>query len=287
MNGATIGLLSGQRCQVESNMEAQEMSNQDQDGLAGDVMQSVGMPEEAGDEVNQSHESAGSASPGENGQDPLYVQKRLKQQKRAHDREMREMHARMADMQSRLPQSQSQAMNPYADEGQPLGVDEQIHKAVSYALQHRDMEERKAKEAQSHAHVQKQYNEMYKHLDSMGDKYDDFHDKVFGEDTQFSPAMRDYAMTLPRSGSGSAGEVLYSLSKNPEELERIAKLHPIDQASEMSKLSHALIRGGENKATSPRPLGQIKNNPVNNSNYSVTDKTPVSELRKRMKAGWK
>ena len=64
-------------------------------------------------------------------------------------------------------------------------------------------------------HVQKQYKELYKHLDTMGDKYDDFHDTVFGDEAQFTPAMRDYSMTFPKKGTGSAGEVLYHLGKNP------------------------------------------------------------------------
>jgi hypothetical protein len=56
----------------------------------------------------------------------------------------------------------------------------------------------------------------------------------------------------------------------------------------MAKLSHALISGGEQKASQPnRPLGQIKSNPVTNS-HVVTDKTPVGSIRQRMKSGnWK
>ena len=54
----------------------------------------------SGDDVQDSeHENTG---------DPLYVQKRLKQQKRAHDREMREMQARMAEMQSQMQPKQDQ-----------------------------------------------------------------------------------------------------------------------------------------------------------------------------------
>ena len=252
-----------------------------QDGQAGEALDGVGVPD------GQPQEEA---ADGSQSQDPLYVQKRLKQQKRAHEREMREMQARMADMQSRLPQQQStqqMPMNPYAQQVQPGSVEDSIQKAVSFALNHKDQEERRAKEAQQAMHVQKQYQQLHKHLDSMGDKYDDFHDVVLGEDARFTPAMRDYSMTLPKTGSGSAGEVLYKLGKNPSELERIANLHPLDQASEMSRLSHALISGGESKGSAPRPLGQIKSNPVSNS-HAVTEKTPIGSIRERMKSGsWK
>jgi hypothetical protein len=265
-------------------MEARNQASQDQDGFADQVNESMGIADEGG-EMGENHESAGH----ESGQDPLYVQKRLKQQKRAHEREMREMHARMADMQSRLPQQSDsqdhQAMNPYADAGNGGSVEEHIHKAVSYALNHRDMEEKRQRDAQQAAHVQKQYQQLHKHLDSMGDKYDDFHDVVYGDDTQFTPAMRDYSMTLPKAGKGSAGEVLYKLGKNPTELDRIRQLHPLDQASEMMKLSHALISGGENKESQPRPLGQIKTNPTSNSSSAVNEKTPIGSIRQRMKSG--
>ncbi len=266
-------------------MEAQEMSSQEQDTLAGQVMDSLGASE-SGDE---SQESAGEGHQTENQSDPLFVQKRLKQQKRVHEREIRDLHARMADLQTRMaPQpSYEQATNPYSAQGQPVGVDEQIHKAVSFALNHRDMEERKAKEMQNQVEMQKQYKDLYKHLDSMGDKYDDFHDTVFGDEAQFTPTMRDYSLTLPKTGKGSAGEVLYNLGKNPSELERISKLSTARQAQELALLSHALIGSADTKSSQPRPLGTIKSNPVTNS-HAITDKTPVGSIRQRMKAGsWK
>jgi hypothetical protein len=262
------------------SMEAQD---QGQDDHAGEVLEDVGVPAE------ESNESSGEAkAEGSQAQDPLYVQKRLKQQKRAHEREIRELHQRINDMQSReyAQPEQSHVSNPYTGQPTPGGVDEQIHKAVSYALQHRDMEERKAKEEEHKAHLHKQYSELDRHLDRTSDKYDDFDDVVRGDHANFTGHMRDASLFLPRTGAGSAGEVLYKLGKNPEELSRIAKLHPLDQAAEMVALSHALINGGENKSSQNRPLGNIKSNPVTNS-PGVNEKTSVSELRKRMRNNWK
>jgi hypothetical protein len=272
----------------ERDMEVQDESTQGQDGLAGQVMENLGVNDEPTSEGMEEHKNQGE---GTHSEETLAVQKRLKSQKRAHEREVRELHARIGDLESRMTQpnhaSHEMPTNPYSAP-QGGGIEEHIHKAVSYALQHKEMEERKAHDAQNAAHVQRQYQDFQKHLDSAGDKYDDFHDVVFGRDTPYTPSMRDYAVTLPRSGSGSAAEVLYKLGKNPEELQRIAKLHPLDQASEMARLSHALISGGEQKApSSNRPLGQIKSNPVTNS-HTITDKTPVGSIRQRMKAGsWK
>lgn len=254
-------------------------SNQDMSGNDKDL--SVGVEGVDGPKEEMHHESEASEGESNKG-DPLYVQKRLKQQRRAHEREIRELQSRIENMQSQLQPNQQQAQEgPYG--GQQAPVDDAIHKAVGYALQQRDMEERRAREAQAQQHIAKQYGELNRHLDQTADKYDDFDDVVRG-DSPFTAHMRDAALMLPKKGSGSAGEVLYKLGKNPEELERIAKLHPVDQAKELVALSHALISGGEQKKESPHPLGQIKSNPVINS-LGVTDKTPISDIRDRMKKG--
>lgn len=256
----------------------------DQDTSVND-MESTGAAEDSGmpTEVANGETQEPQVTQGESNRgDSLAVQKRLKQMKRAHEREMRELYDRMSQMQSQSQPGQSQ--QPYSpQEAQQGGMDDAIHKAVSYALQQRDLEERKARDMQSQQHIAKQYQDLNKHLDSTSDKYDDFDDVVRG-DVPFTAHMRDAALMLPKKGPGSAGEVLYKLGKNPEELSRIAKLHPVDQASELVALSHALISGGENRQSQSRPLGQIKSNPVVNS-AGVNEKTPVSDIRDRMKKG--
>ncbi len=230
-----------------------------------------------------------------NKDDPLYVQKRLKRERRAHEREIRELQARMDQMQSQLQPNQAmqQAQGPQDAMGNPMGnqmgnqggMDDAIHKAVSYALQHKEMEERRARESEAQHHIAKQYQDLNRHLDQTSDKYDDFEDVVRG-DAQFTAHMRDAALMLPKKGPGSAGEVLYRLGKNPEELKRIGQLPAIDQAKELVALSHALISGGEKNQSqsTSRPLGNVKSNPVVNS-MGINDKTPISDIRNRMKQG--
>lgn len=264
--------------------DAQGMSENDKEQLAEDVETSVGEPEGSGDEINQSHESQGHETVG----DPLYVQKRLKQQKRAHEREMREMQARMADMQARMEapkQDQySDANLSHGSQGNPGNIEEAIHKAVSFALQAKDAEERKMKDAATRADIANEYQELQRHLDHTSDKYEDFDEVVRGNRSPFTETIRDTAILLPKQGPGSAGEVLYKLGKNPEDLERISKLPPHKQAAEVVKLSHAMAKGDEQKGSQSRPLGQVKANPVTNS-VGVTDKTPPSQIRALMKAG--
>ncbi len=268
-----------------------EMSEQDnidvnQQLNAENVLESLGEPAEAADEINNPGTLLGTSNNTNGPVDPLFVQKRLKQQSRQHDREMRELQAQMAAMQSQIGQASSgQMMN---NQGGMNSSEDPIQKAVMFALQQRDLQEQQQKQAESASHMQKQYHNLHAHLAYMEDKYEDFRDLVKNDELPITSTMRDYAVTLPKKGNGSAGEVLYHLAKNPDELKRISKLHPVDQAAEMAKLSHALISGGENKITQSRPLiGQIKSSatPVSGG---INDKTPVSSIRAKMKSGtWK
>jgi hypothetical protein len=264
---------------MESNREEPSQN----EGMAGEVMESVGEPMDVAD-GDSSSDGSGQAE-----NDPLYVQKRLKQQKRSHDREIRELNAKIEAMQQSQP-SYAEPQNPYAAQMGENSDDERIQRAVGVALRHREMEERKAKEAESAAHVHRQYQALNNHLDKIADKYEDFDDVVRGQEAPFTPSMRDAALMLDmdHNNPGNAGEVLYKLGKDRDLLNKISKLHPLEQAREMVKLSRALVGGGENKSPQTRTLGQIKSNPVSNSSRSVTDKTPPSEIRARMKSGnWK
>jgi DNA repair exonuclease SbcCD ATPase subunit len=250
---------------------------------AENVLESLGEPADAAAEIDNPGTLLGTSNNTNGPVDPLYVQKRLKQQSRQHEREMRELQSQMAALHAQVGQASSGPMMNSHEEMN--SADDPIQKAVMLALQQRDIQEQQQKQAENAAHMQMQYKNLQEHLDNMEDKYDDFREKVFSNDLPITPTMRDYAVTLPRKGQGSAGEVLYHLAKNPEELKRISKLQPVSQAAEMAKLSHALISGGENKITQSRsPIGQIKSStpPVSGG---ISEKTPISSIRAKMKAG--
>lgn len=223
--------------------------------------------------------------------DPYKVKKRLGMQAKRHAREMREMQQRIAELQSQMahPSDSSYEENPYHSPGQPnapSGSDEErIQKAVRFALDAKDAESRKADEAQKIAHVQRQYERLNNEFDKASDKYEDFDDVVRDDSMPFTAHMRDALLLVD-----NPADVAYRLGKNRSELERISKLHPLDQAREVNKLAFALM-GGNGKApvTQGRatPMGSVKVNPANTSS-AVTDKTPPSVIRARMKAGtWK
>jgi len=223
---------------------------------------------------------------------PKHIQERLGRQEHRHKKELRnlrsEMQQQMQDMHARVgstnqPSPNATPLNPYNNQPiQPGSHEDVIHRAVTAALAHRDNESKQREQAAGAAHVHEQYQNLQKNLDNASSKYEDFDDVVRDDKKPFTGAMRDASLLLP-----NAEDVLYKLGKNPDELSRISRLHPLDQAKEMVKLSIALMGAAKSDpmAASRPTMGQIKSNPVNASPRNVSDQTPVSDLRARMKAG--
>lgn len=225
-----------------------------------------------------------------NEDDPISVKKRLGMQAKKHAREIRQLHERIAQMEygsrgdSANPHTSTYQPDPYPSPGQPTppGMNEEarIQHAVRMALGMREHEERQAREAQSQAHVQKQYKRLNDEFDRASDKYEDFDDIVREGDAPFTDAVRDALLLVE-----NPAEVAYSLGKNRSELKRISKLHPLDQAREVNKLSFSLMgnSGAKTGQTRAAPLGTVRANPI--TSQAITDKTPASVIRARMKAG--
>ena len=274
----------------DRNAFAGQVSGDDEDGQTGAV--DPGYSDEA--EANAvEQENAGQDDPS------VVIKKRLGMQAKKHQREIRQMQEQMMQMQAQFQNAnmdsanpanhQSHSSNPYASPGQPsspgMSEEERIHKAVRFALGAKDHEERQAKEAQHANHVHKQYQRLNDEFDKASDKYDDFDEVVRGDDIPFSHHVRDALLLIE-----NPAEVAYKLGKNKSELERISRLHPLDQAREVNKFSVSLMGGKDAKSSShskASPLGTLKQNPAHSS-ASITDKTPPSTIRARMKAGtWK
>jgi hypothetical protein len=250
--------------------------NQGNENVSEEVMESLGNPEEA------SQPQGDDASEGQEGELPVYAKEKIGKLKKRHQRDLRRLQDQIDSLHSRISQPQaSSTTDSYMPTAEAGSDDEKIHRAVSIALRAKDDEARKAKDAEQMAYVHKQYDTLQKHLDNAADKYDDFDDVVRAPDVPFTPTIRDAVLLIE-----NPGEVLYKLGKNKDELARIAKLHPLEQVKEINRLSFALMGGNDKPSVSPvKTVGQIKNNPV--SSRSVTEKTSVSDLRARMKAGWK
>ena len=279
-------LSKGVKIMDETNALADDGASEDESEQQGS-----GDP---GYETEQEAQEVGDEGMGADEGNLNSIQKRIHSQARKHRKETRELHDRIAHLESMRhaesanPENFAYNTNPYPSPGQPsppgMSEEEKIHHAVRLALGMKDHEERQVKEAHKMAQVHKEYERLNDEFDNASEKYDDFDDVVRGSDVPFTKDMRDVLLLLE-----NPAEVAYKLGKNRKELERISELHPISMAREMNKLSHALMSGKDTKTSSPQkaPMGSIRTNP-SNSSTSITGKTSPSVIRQRMKAGtWK
>jgi hypothetical protein len=271
----------------DRNAFAGQVNGDDEDGQTGAV--DPGYVDEA--------EAQATEKENEPDDPQAVIKKRLGMQAKKHQREMRQMQEQMMQMQAQFQNANMDSANPsnhspnnpYSSPGQPnspgMNEEEKIHHAVRLALGMKDQEERQAKEAQKMAHVHKQYQRLNDEFDKASDKYDDFDDVVRESDAPFTDHVRDALLLVE-----NPADVAYQLGKNRSELERISQLHPLDQAREVNKLSFSLMGGNNGKSSNAHkttPMGSIKANPARSAG-AITDKTPLSEIRARMKAGtWK
>ncbi len=270
----------------DQNALAEQISGDDEDVVNGGIA-----PGDAEEQGNPEMSQDGTEGEGNLNS----VQKRIHAQAKKHRREMQQLHERIAHMQAQFggdsanPQQSAYNSNPYPSPGQPnppaMSEEEKIQKAVRFALGAKEHEEQQAKMVERQAHVHKQYQRLNDEFDRASDKYDDFDDVVRESDAPFTDHVRDALLLVE-----NPAEVAYKLGKNRSELERISKLHPLDQAREVNKLSFSLMGGNNGKTSNhskANPMGSIRQNPAHSST-AVTDKTPPSVIRARMKAGtWK
>jgi hypothetical protein len=254
-----------------------EIPEQEKENLAETAMGSLGVDGGANELGNSDphHE----VDPAKEEDLPLAAKAQIGKMQKRHQRDMRRMEERLQQAEMRAQNAQpntvmdQQATQSQGIPGQMMGQmnPNDIHQAVNQVLQQREAQERQQ-------HLQKQYQKLNDHLDKGADKYDDF-DEVVRGNTPFTPQMRDAALMID-----NPADVLYKLGKNPDELERIAKLHPLDQAREITKLSFALMSGKDaSSGASPvKTMNPIKSQPVTNTR-AVSEKTPISELRQRMR----
>lgn len=265
--------------------EANELSMQGEDNLADQVMDSLGEPSEKSDGTHSSDTQHMDSAKDEL---PLIAKERLGRQEKRHKKEMRVLQEQIQHLHNAIssntsnPYNNDQSVNPYNSTSHEGSVEDHIQKAVNFALKQKDVEEQKAREEQNLQHFHKQYQNLQEKLDNASDKYEDFDEVVRRNDVPFTKTIRDAMLILPHD---NAADVAYKLAKNRTELQRISSLHPLEQAREVLKLSVALKGGNDQASSAHKPLGHIKNNPV--SSHGISESTSISDLRKKMKAGWK
>jgi len=257
----------------EMQDEMNSVENSDYSPEMQEEQVSEGSLPEGGDESENGSQSMG--SPDENIDGPKGIKARLGRERKKHAQQMAEMQRRMDMIQQQMISPYYQQSSQQQAQNMPLSEEERIQRGVDMALAKRE-------QAEKQRYIENQHRRFDEDLDRASDVYEDFDDVVRDDTAPFTPSMREAAMVLP-----NAPDVLYKLGKNREELHRIARLHPLDQAKEMVKLSVALLANKKNVTNAPRPIGNIKSSPTASTKTSPDGKTSVSELRRRLKNNWK
>lgn len=256
--------------------DSQEMSSESKEVLGDAVNQSLGIDQESvAEDQSSQHDEL-----------PEAAKKRLGMQEKRHKKEMRKMQQQIEEMRAHLgsrsePQYTSNDNDHQSYDGNG-GMDDQIYKAISRAMELQKMQEHKAREQEKMKHVHKQYQALQERLDSASSKYEDFDDIVRSEDAPYSDAIRDAALLVD-----NADDVLYHLGKDRDKLKKLSDLHPLEQAREVVRMSVALMSGNGGKSqtssSNVRPLGQVKNNPVRS--HGINENSSPSEIRAKLKQG--
>jgi glutamine synthetase adenylyltransferase len=108
-------------------------------------------------------------------------------------------------------------------------------------------------------------NELGENINSSAEKYDDF-DESFSEFANSIPGQQREEFLNIIKFMPNAGDVVYSLSKNPTELKRILSLNPLARAKSLAQhMIDVAVNSSNNRVVSnaPKPLngGNLRGNP--------------------------
>lgn len=150
---------------------------------------------------------------------------------------------------------------------------------VDKKLQEREERQSKAKAAEADKALTDSWTAS---VAKVREKYDDY-DEVT-QDEGFNPTP---AMARAMLESDHKAEIAYYLAKNPEEMERIAKLSPLRQAAEVMKLEDKVSASAKSPAKKPSkappPIDPVGGKSKSDEN-SLRDDLPMAEwLARRQK----
>lgn len=218
--------------------------------------------------------------------------KRHRRQLRERDLQLQQRDARFEQLQNELdalkrgrmtdnPMDSFSQPSPLGNEGADSGIEHHINRAVSVALQQKEMQERNAQQQAQQQKVQDAYKNLHAHLEKASDKHDDFEDVVYSPDTPYTQPMVDASLLL-----SNPGDVLYHIGKDKELVKRLGSLHPIELAKEMIQLSKTLEGVGTptKKTSNAQIIGQVKTAPVSPANRD--GKMSISERRRLKRQEW-
>lgn len=230
-------------------------------------------------EVNNESENAEND---ESGEMPSYMKKHFRRQEKMLKRELRERDIKLSTYEAEL-QGYRQLFNATYGEAQRTGnsgsqqaasaddVEAKVLQTLNKVQQQQVIEQQRITQARLTQEFQKKLNEA-------SDRYDDFDDVVYAPDNPISKPIAQIAHYLP-----NAGDVIYALSKNKQELMRINRLDPDDRIMAMAAFAFKLATNGSSKVTqAPKPVtGQVKSSPTKKS--LGTEGMSIRELKTHLK----
>ena len=173
-------------------------------------------------------------------------------------------------------QGESETYEDFLERKATWVAEQRAAKIVEERLKARDEQVSKAKAEEADRTLTQNWQ---KSVEKVRDKYDDY-DEVT-QDEGFNPTP---AMARAMLESDQKAEIAYYLAKNPEEMERIAKMSPLRQAAEVLKLEDKVASKAPAKKPSkaPAPIDPVGGK--SGSEGRLRDDLPMDEwLRIRNK----
>lgn len=186
------------------------------------------------------------------------IQARAAKEERKFNRQLRAELQREREQLETLYRKQAEPAK--ADDGRPRrddyqGDDERFiedltawkaDKVLKESLSQRDAETKQERQAQEMSSLASEFS---KRAEALADKYPDF-DEVVGDDDL--PITAGMARAIARTENGP--EVAYYLGKNPTVAEKLSRMHPIDAASELGRISAGLGKTAKQVSNAPAPV---------------------------------
>lgn len=266
--------------QTAEQPEAIEPAEQDAEVVENEAVSEEAQPVE---------EQAEGEEPKAASAEPIILRKqnkKMRDQLRRLEHEMAMMRQQYQAPQAQAPTMSQDFVDPVT--GEPLdesSVEGQVFKALNKVALVNQQKEAKQKAYLEQQRVMQMEAELYEKLDEASEKYPDFDEVVRADDVPITPVMKSFAHMLP-----NPAETFYAIAKDKTELMKLAKSPPEEQVRKMVEVSARILSKTQNGArkTPAKTITPLRNNPAARPASSViSDKSSVSDIRARIKNGWK
>ena len=210
---------------------------------------------------------------------PDYLKKHFRRQEKILKRENRSVNLRLQAAEDELNQYRQLYAATYSQAQQNVPVEQSpsddVETKVLQTLSKFQQQEQSVAAARAQ---QRLHQEFQDNLNKTADKYDDFEDVVYANNNPINQTIAQTAQYLP-----NAGDVLYALSKNKQELTRINRLSPMEQIKAVASFAINLASGNVPKVSqAPKPVsGQMRSSPTTRSLGS--EGMSIKELKTHLK----